>query len=296
MAARRPEARAGKPSPGRSTWKGSIRLSLITIPIRMFPATATADVSFRQVHRKCHTPIQLKKWCPHCEEEVAADDIVKGYESSKGHFVLVEQEEIDRLRPESSHVIDIAHVVDAATIDPIYVERAYFLAPDSQAAGSSFAVLREGLGTRAAVGHVAMHGREYLVAVVPRDAALVMYTLRTAGEVRSARAIEQLGYADTKVKPEEAKLARQVLDHFESAPDLASFTDHYEESLRAMLESKVPVEAVATRGTRQPSNVVNLMSALRESLEQVSAKKKTARMAKPAKARIIKHPGRRAAG
>src|SRR5262252_455023 len=106
MAARRPEARARKSSAGRSTWKGSIRLSLITIPIRMFPATQSSDVSFRQLHRKCHTPIQLRKWCPHCEEEVSADDVVKGYESSKGHFVLVEDEEIARLRPESTRVVD----------------------------------------------------------------------------------------------------------------------------------------------------------------------------------------------
>src|SRR4029453_2784561 len=89
---------------GLSAWKGSIRLSLIKIPVRMFPATTTSDVSFRQLHRKCHTPIQLKKWCPHCEEEVPADEIVKGHESSKGHFVVVEQEDIDNLRRAPSDV------------------------------------------------------------------------------------------------------------------------------------------------------------------------------------------------
>ena len=297
MAARRAEARARKPSAGgRSTWKGSIRLSLITIPIRMFPATTSSDVSFRQLHRKCHTPIQLKKWCPHCEEEVTSDEIVKGYEGSKGHFVIVEQEEIEKLRPEASHVIDISHVVDAKTIDPILIERSYFLAPESKVAGSSFAVLREGLGDRAGVGHVAMHGREYLVAVAPRDTALVMYTLRTAGEVRSASGIEQLEYADTKVKPEEAKLARQVLDHFDSAPDLSTFTDNYQESLREMLEAKGPAEVVETgEAARKPSNVVDLMSALKQSLDQVSAKGKKAKMTKPAHARVIKHHAKRRA-
>jgi DNA end-binding protein Ku len=301
MPARRSDARgrkpasAGRSAAGRSTWKGSIRLSLITIPVLMFPATTSSDVSFRQLHRKCHTPIQLKKWCPHCEEDVAADDVVKGYESSKGHFVVVEQEEIEKLRPEASHVIDISSVIDAKAIDPILIERSYFLAPDSKVAGSSFAVLREGLGDRAGVGHVAMHGREYLVAVTPHDTALVMYTLRTAGEVRSASGIEQLEYADTKVKPEEAKLARQVLDHFDSAPDLSAFTDNYQESLREMLEAKGPAEAMETAGGagRQPSNVVDLMSALKQSLDQVSAKGKKARMTRPA--RVIKHSTRRKA-
>src|SRR5262245_12819210 len=150
----------------RATWKGAIRISLITIPIRVFPATNPAsDVSFRQLHRRCKTPIQLKKWCPHCEEEVPAEDIVKGYESSKGQFVVVEEEEISKLRPESTRVIDIAHVVDASKIDPLLIERAYFIAPDTKVAGPSFAVLRESIGDRAVVGRLALHGREYLVAV-----------------------------------------------------------------------------------------------------------------------------------
>jgi len=240
----------------RSTWKGSIKLSLITIPVRLFPATASSDVSFRQLHRKCHTPIQLKKWCPHCEEQVESEDLVKGYESS---------------------------------IDPILVERAYFLAPENKAAGSSFAVLREALGDRAGVGHVAMHGREYLVAVAPRDRALVMYTLRTAGEVRNATKIEELEYAGEKVKPEEARLARQVLEHFESQPDLSAFTDNYQKALRDMLESKGPAEVVATGEPATKSNVVDLMSALRQSLDQVSGKGRKAKISRPRRATVVKH-------
>ena len=262
----------------------------------MFPATTSSDVSFRQLHAKCHTPIQMKKWCPNCEEEVSSDDVVKGYESSKGQFVVVDKQEIEALRPESSHAIDIAHVVEGTTIDPLYIERAYFLAPDGQVAGSSFAVLREGLGDRAGVGHVAMHGREYLVAIVRREEALAMYTLRTAGEVRSAKNIEELSFAHAKVKPEEARLAKQVLDHFESAPDLATFTDSYQESLRKMFEAKGPGEAIVAPGeSTTPSKVVDLMSALRQSLEQVSAKDKKVRMPRPARARVIKHPGKRKA-
>src|SRR5262245_41125499 len=97
----------------RPTWKGSLRLSLITIPIRAFPATNPgSDVSFRQLHRKCKTPIQLKKWCPHCNEEVGKDDIVKGYETDKGRYVIVEDEEIAAIRPEATHVVNISHVAD----------------------------------------------------------------------------------------------------------------------------------------------------------------------------------------
>lgn len=267
----------------RPTWKGSLKLSLISIPIRVFPATTSAsDVSFRQLHRKCHTPIQLRKWCPHCEEEVSNDDIVKGYETSKGNYVLVEEDEIAKLRPESTHVIDLSHVVDAKTIDPIHVERAYYLTPDSKAAGAAFAVMRDALADQAAVGRLALHGREYLVAVTRRDEALALYTLRTAGEVRDLAATDGLEFAPSKTKPDEVKLARQVLASLKTANDLSSFTDHYEDALREMIARKTGRETVAVKEAK-PSKVVDLMQALRQSLASISEQKK-----KPA--RVIAHP------
>ena len=282
----------------RATWKGAIRISLITIPIRVFPATNPgSDVSFRQLHRRCKTPIQLKKWCPHCEEEVTSADIVKGYESSKGQYVVVEEEEISKLRPESTRVIDVAHVVSASKIDPLLIERAYFLAPDTKTAGPSFAVLRESMGDRAAVGRLALHGREYLVAVVARDETLVMYTLRTSGEVRSAGNIEELEFARAKVKPDEVRLARQVLQHYEEDVDLSTFTDHYQESLRTMLQAKAPEALVApTKGGKRGGKVVDLMEALRQSLERVGAEKpRSVRPKKPARMRLATPAKRRKA-
>ena len=286
--------------PARATWKGVIKLSLITIPIRVFPATnAGSDVSFRQLHRKCKTPIQMKKWCPHCDEEVSSGEIVKGHESSKGRFVLVEEEDIAKLRPESTRTIDVAHVVEASTIDPIYIERAYYLAPEGKAAASSFAVLRESLAGRAGVGRLALHGREYLVAVLPRDTALIMYTLRTAGEVRDVKAIDALDLARMKVKADELKLARQVLQHFDSGRDLSSFTDHYQQSLRAMLKEKERddevVEIDEGKPSARPSKVVNLMDALRQSLNRVETRKPARAGARPRKrARAHTKPRRRA--
>src|SRR5262245_42342983 len=277
----------------RSTWKGTLRLSLIAIPIRVFPATsASSDVSFRQLHRKCHTPIQLKKWCPHCEEEVSAEDIVKGYESSKGHFVLVEQEEIAKLRPESTRVVDLSHIIDAKGIDPIYIERSYYLTPDTKVAGSAFAVIREALEGQAAIGRLALHGREYLVAVMPRDRALVLYTLRTAGEVRELSDVPDLSFGEAKTKPEEVKLARQVLNSLKIAGDLTAFTDNYEEALREMIARKGAGAMVTAEGeTPAKAKVVDLMQALRQSLATISSeKKKPARAAGRHKARVLPHP------
>jgi DNA end-binding protein Ku len=277
----------------RSTWKGSLKFSLITIPIRVFMATNPgSDVSFRQFHRKCHTRIQLKKWCPHCEEEVSADDIVKGYESSKGRFVMVEQEDVAKLRPESTHVIDITHVTDAAAIDPLHVERTYFLAPDNKTAGPPFAVLRDALDSRAGVGRLALHGREYLVAVVSHDDSLMLHTLRTAGEVRDAAEIENLRLAAVKTKPEEVKLARQILNSFESVPDLSKFTDHYQEALKAMLKAKRAVEVAGADGESKGVAPVDLMEALRRSLAQASGAKTRGKAAhsRKAAAKVLHYP------
>lgn len=279
----------------RPTWTGSLRLSLITVPIRVFAATtATSDVSFHQVHRKCKTRIQLKKWCPHCKREVERDEIVKGHERDDGKYVLVEEEDIKAVRPSSTRVIEITDVVAASVIDPLLVERAYFLAPDNKAAGASFAVLRDALDTQAAVGRVSVHGREYLAAVVRRDVALMLYTLRTEGEVRKAGDVSEMKLADVSVKPAELKLARQVLASFETGADIESFTDNYQEALKEMLAKRkaTDVEAADEDSAGEPrKKVVNLMDALRQSLEQAAHKPRAKVQKKPA--RMLRHPATR---
>ncbi|HUR20970.1 MAG TPA: Ku protein [Vicinamibacterales bacterium] len=280
----------------RPTWKGTLRLSLISVPIRVFAATtADADVSFHQVHRKCKTRIQLRKWCPHCKRQVERDEIVKGHERGDGKYVLVEEEDIAALRPSSTRVVEITDVVSASAIDPVLVERAYFLAPENKAAGASFAVLRDALDTQAAVGRVAVHGREYLAAIVRRDAALMMYTLRTEGEVRQAREVAELKLAGGTVKAAELKLARQVLASFETGAELESFTDNYQKSLKAMLAKRKATEVEdAEEADAAPRKVVNLMDALRESLAQAGKKPRTKPASKSAKsARVLRHSSSR---
>jgi DNA end-binding protein Ku len=180
-------------------------------------------------------------------------------------------------------------------IDPIYIERSYYLAPDSKAAGAPFGVIREGLDGKAAVGRLALHGREYLVAVLAREKALMLFTLRTAGEVRKMDSIDELDFAAVRVKPEEVKLARQVLNSFETDADLSSFTDNYQEALRAMLEKKGAGEPIEVVEKGKPAKVANLMDALRKSLDQVSSEKKRPAKAGARKtARIVKHPSSKA--
>jgi DNA end-binding protein Ku len=254
----------------RSIWRGALKLSLISIPVRMFPATTSrADVSFRQFHRRCRTPIQMKKWCPHCDEALTARDIIRGHETSRGRVVFAEDDEVKKLRPEKSSSLALTDVMSAATIDPRFIERVYYLAPDSKEAGSAFDVVREALGEKAAVGRLSMHGREYLAAVLADDEAMVLYTLCTAGEVLARDKAVDLKFAGGRVKSAEVKLARQVLESLETDADLSAFTDNYQERLRDMLRKKGKGVAIAgdAEESAKGAKVVNLMDALRRSLE-----------------------------
>ena len=275
----------------RPTWKGSLKISLVTVPIRVFPATdSAATISFNQLHAECQTRIQQKRWCPHCEREVPMSEIAKGYEFEKGRYVVVTEDDVSKVRPESTRVIDLVQFTDDVAIDPIYIERPYYLAPDGNIATEAFAVMREGMKGKAGIGKLALYGREYLVAVLPREKGLVMYTLRHAKEVRSMDNIEELEKVSTKVKPDEIKLAKQVIGNFEGQLNLSEYRDEYQDELQRIIDAKIAgEEVVASTTTDAPPKVVNLMDALRKSLDAVSVEKK-----RPAKAVVAeKAPAKR---
>jgi DNA end-binding protein Ku len=259
----------------RPTWKGYLKISLVNIPIKVFPATdAGATLSFNQLHAECQTRIQQKRWCPHCQREVPNTDIVKGYEFEKGRYVIVGDEELDKVKVESTRVINLEKFTDAAAIDPIYLERPYYLAPDGPVAKEAFAVIREGMKGKAGIGKVALYGREYLVKVQPREQGLVMYTLRHANEIRRMDAIDELGDMPGKVKPEEVKLAQQVIGTFEGDVDFASYQDDYQRGLREIIDAKIEGREIVTQEVEAPPKVVNLMEALRKSLDTISSTRK----------------------
>ena len=259
----------------RPTWKGFLKISLVNIPVRVFPATdSAATISFNQLHGECQTRIQQKRWCPKCEREVPLAEVVKGYEFEKGRYVVMDEEDLSKVRPESTRVIDLVQFTDATAIDPIYVERPYYLAPDGQMAVEAFAVMREGMKGKAGIGRLALYGREYLVAVQPKDKGLVMYTMRRANEVRSMETIEELGGVPSKVKPEEIKLAKAVIENFDAALNLEDYKDAYQEELQRIIDAKIAGEEVVAQEEAAPPKVVNLMDALRQSLDRVSTEKK----------------------
>jgi DNA end-binding protein Ku len=268
----------------RPTWRGFLKVSLVNIPVKVFPATeSAASISFNQLHAECQTRIQQKRWCPHCEREVPNTELVKGYEFEKGRYVVVSEEDMQKVRVESTRVINLAQFTDDTAIDPIYVDRAYYLAPDGPMAAEAFAVMREGMTGKAGIGKVALYGREYLVAIRPQKKGLVMYTMHHDAEIRSIDQIEELDSVPTKVKPEEMKLAKQVIATFDSELDLKEYKDEYKEGLRKIIDAKIAGEEIVAPEVQEPPKVVDLMEALRRSLDSVSKDKK-----KPAKADMAK--------
>jgi DNA end-binding protein Ku len=165
---------------------------------------------------------------------------------------------------------------DSASLDPMYVDRTYYLAPDGGIAADAFAVMRDGMQGKIGIGKLALYGREYLVAVRPFQRGIVMHTLHHAAELRGIDSVDELNGVPEKVKPEEMKLARQVIQTFEQPLNLASYKDEYREGLQRIIDAKIAGEEVVATSTEAPPKVVNLMEALRKSLDSIGAKKKPA--------------------
>src|SRR3954463_7252876 len=269
----------------RATWKGFLKISLVNIPIKVFPATeSSGSISFNQLHAECQTRIQQKKWCPHCEREVPNTEIVKGFEFEKGRYVIMTDEDLAKVRPESTRVIDLVQFADAASLDPMYVDRTYYLAPDGGIAADAFAVMRAGMEGKVGIGKLALYGREYLVAVRPFQRGIVMHTLHHAAEMRSIDSVEELNSVSSKVKPEEIKLAKQVISTFDAPLNLADYKDEYREGLQRIIDKKIAGEEIVAPQVEAPPKVVNLMDALKKSLDAVSSTKKKAAKVAPPKA------------
>jgi DNA end-binding protein Ku len=269
----------------RPTWKGFLKVSLVTIPVRVYPATeSSATIAFNQLHEECQTRIQQKKWCPHCEREVTSAEVVKGYEFEKGRWVVVPEEDIAKVKTESTKVINLVQFADDDEIDPMYVDKAYYLAPEGAPAADAYAVMRDGMAGKAGIGKVAIHGREYLVAVKPHKQGLVMYTLHHAAEIRTIDQIDELREVRGKVTPAEAKLAQQVIESYQGPLDLTSYTDEYQSSLRAIIDAKIAGEEVVAPKEEAAPKVIDLMEALRRSLDQVSSGRKPIAKVEEAKA------------
>jgi DNA end-binding protein Ku len=263
----------------RTTWNGSISFGLVTIPVGLAPATKPAarqsDVSFRQLHRECGTPIKQKKWCPVHEREVEADEIVKGWEVAKGEFVFVEDADLEAItQRDTSRTIEITRFVGLEEVDPVYFDRTYFLAPaNTVAQRRPYVLLLEAMRETgmAALGRFVLAGQEKLCLIRARGEALALETLFLAEDVYSQAEIEE-AVDETEVKEPELALAKQVIGSLVADFDAGELRSEYRSNLRAMLEAKLAGEEISRPEPVEEAPVVDLMEALRLSVAEVQSK------------------------
>ena len=264
----------------RTTWNGSISFGLVNIPVGLAPATKPAarqsDIAFRTLHRECGTPIRQKRWCPTHDREVGPDELVKGWEVSKGEFVMVEDADLEAIeQADTSRSIDIWRFVPAEEVDAIFFDRTYFLAPAAAAAARRPYVLlsRAMAETKmAALGRFVLAGKEKLCLIRARGDALVMETMFLAEDVFSQAEIEEaLGEAD--VKGPELDLARQIIAGLAGEFEPSELTSSYRQSLRDLLEAKLEGREIATPEPVAETPVVDLMEALRLSVAEAKTRR-----------------------
>jgi DNA end-binding protein Ku len=266
----------------RTTWNGAISFGLVTIPVGLAPATKPAarqsDVSFRLLHRECKTPIKQKRWCPTHDREVGPDEIVRGWEVSKGEFVIVEDEDLEAIdRDTTSRAIDIRSFVPEDDVDPIFYDRTYFLVPASATAQRRpYVLLLEAMKETktAALGSFVLAGKEKLALIRVRDNALMLETLFVGEDVYSDAEIEE-AVSDVKTKKQEVALALQVIDSLAGEFDRNELVSEYRRDLQTLLEEKLKGAPPAKPEVEEEevAPVIDLMEALRKSVADAKKRK-----------------------
>jgi DNA end-binding protein Ku len=272
----------------RTIWNGSISFGLVNIPVGLAlatkPAARQSDVSFRTLHRECGTPIKQKRWCPVHDREVPNDELVKGWEVSKGEFVFIEEADLEAIAQyDDSRSIEIQSFIPLEQVDPVYFDRTYYLAPSSTPAQRRpYVLLLRALqeSDTAAVGRFVLRGQENFALIRSRGDALALETLFIAEDVRSQAEIEE-AVGDTEVKDPELELARQVIDSLAADFDPTTLESQYRQDLRAMLEAKLDGQEIKRpEPVEEEAPVIDLMEALRQSVDEAQKQKKPASGAK----------------
>jgi len=253
----------------RANWKGYLRLSLVSCPVALYPATSDREkIRFHQINRRTGHRIKMQRVDAETGKAVDYEDVVKGYEAGKDNYVAVSSEELETIELESTRTIDIDRFVPAEEIDPLYYLRPYYITPDDEAGEQAFAVIRETLRKedKVALGRVVLTNREHVIALQARGKGIMGMLLRYPYEVRDEKEyFADIGDVDTP--KDMIELASHILrgkaGHFEPK----KFVDHYETALRELLRQKEAGRPIEAKKHRQPARVINLMDALRRSVE-----------------------------
>jgi len=254
----------------RAIWNGTISFGLVSIPVRLYTATKSHDVHFHLLHKRDGVRLQNIRWCPKHEKAVSWDEVVRGFEYAKGQYVPVSEEDLEHLPVKTIHTVDISDFVKLEEVDPIYYDKAYYLAPD-EAGVKAFVLLRQALEQtgRAAVAKVAIRDKESLCLVRPYQDVLSMDTLFYANEIRPTKDIAVDG---VEVSPREIQMAVSLIENLSNRFDPKRYHDEYQAALKKLIDAKVVGAPLPARPSEGGEKIVDLMDALRASVEATRKK------------------------
>ena len=255
----------------RSIWNGVISFGMVSIPVKMFSATENKDIAFHQVHEKCETRIKYQKYCPHCDEVVENDAIEKGYEFAKGQYIILSDEDFEQLPLASKHTVEVSAFVKMEQIDPIFFEKSYYLEAD-EAAMRPFVLFMRALTDMGmvAIATVTLRNKERLCALRALGGTLIMDTLLYPDEIR-VTGEEEL--PSVKINEKELQMAEHLVELMETDFDPTQYKDHYREALRKVIDAKLEGKEIVIAEEAPKAKVVDLMEALRASVESLRAGK-----------------------
>jgi len=269
----------------RSIWSGSISFGLVNVPVKLFNAVQRKNVTFNQLHETDHGRIQQRRVCSIDGDEVAFEDVVKGYEFSPGQYVVVTSEELDSIAAKKTKLIEVEQFIDASEIDPLMFDSSYYVAP-ATGAGKAFKLMVDAMraADKVGIGRFVLRQKEHLVALRVLDDALVLVTLVYADELVTTDSLEDAGDVTGDVSERELAMARQLIEMLSSPFEPARFHDEYREALLEMIERKVAGEEITLAPPpREPAAVPDLMAALQASVDALAKERATA--PKPSRAR-----------
>src|SRR5437773_9140938 len=271
----------------RSIWKGHIRFSLVTIPIRIYNAVDTEEtIRFNQLHKEDNGPVGYEKKCKKCGKALTAEEIVKGYQFEPEQYVIVSPEDLEKIKLKSTKVIEIEGFIDAGEVHPTLYDSPYFAGPDGVVAAKTYSLLTLALKAsgKVGIGKVVLRDREEAVMISPLEGGLILYKLRNPSELRKIDAVPQL--ERNEVNKDELKLSISLVESMASTLKEMDLTDRYSDALREMIEAKVAGKEVVT-APEEEKPVVDIMAALRQSIEQTKANKKPTEKAKGEKKEAV---------
>jgi DNA end-binding protein Ku len=251
----------------RTIWKGAISFGLVHIPVKLYPAATNNDLKFSYLHDRCGTPVNYRKYCPHCQTEVPHEETVKGYEYEKGRFVRITRDEFENIPIEANKAINIMDFVKLEDVDPVYFDKTYYAAP-GEGGQKAYELLRLAMEKTGmtAIARVVIRSRESLAAIRVYNKAITVETMRYPDEIRPVTALTELNY-NVEIRQNELEMAEGLINSLTERFDPGKYNDRYREALMELIQKKISGEEVTVPKIPREESVMDLVEALKASIQ-----------------------------